>query len=126
LAQQDETIIQQRCRDLIAQTDNILPLIDDLLTKPAEKNNFDIFIHAFDTYSVTHRIIKVGVDYLPPDMLPQHLPDLEKARLYAEPVYTRTEDYMQYVAQQLAQQYDISSKHILAMTKDQFELFLEK
>lgn len=125
LAQQDEIIIQQRCQDLIAQADAILAYIEDLLDKPAHRESFDRFINAFDAYGVPHRIIKIVVDYLSPELLQKYLPDLEKARIHAEPVYTRTEDYIKYIAESLAQKYNISSHLILTMTRDQFDLFLD-
>jgi hypothetical protein len=49
--------------------------------------------------------LKVIVDYLPQDILEKYLEKISKARVYAEPVYDKTERYMEYVAQQLGKKY---------------------
>jgi hypothetical protein len=41
------------------------------------------------------------VDYLDPEILTQYIEKLEYARVYAEPVYEKTEEYMRYVTNQL-------------------------
>ena len=87
------------------------------------KKNFDIFIEGMYNYGLYHRIVKMVVDYLPADILASHVQTLAEARVYAEPVYTEIEKYMQYVAESLGKKYNIKPHLILAMTKEQFENF---
>ncbi len=126
LAKENPKLIEQWCNDFILKSDLILELIAKKIEQPVTKKSFEEFIAAFNAYGIPHRIIKVMVDYLWSDLLEANLERLEKARLHAEPVYSRTEDYMIYVARTLWQQYWIESHLMLAMTREQFEQLLQE
>ena len=76
-------------------------------------------------YGVPHRIIKMTVDYLPAEILNKYLATLSEARVYAEPVYEEMEQYYQHIARDIAAKNNFSGELILAMTRNQFNVFLE-
>ncbi len=65
------------------------------------------------------------VDFLPKDILTVYLNELAEGRVHAEPVYEEMEKYMQYLATEISLLTNVSPELILAMTKDQFEKYLE-
>jgi len=112
--------------ELKLRTDNVLKLIKELEDKRIEKNDFFRFIKAMLDYGSPHRAVKIAVDFLPEETLKKHLPVLSKARVYAEPVYEQTERFMQRFALQICKEIGLAPELILAMTKDEFEIFLEE
>jgi phosphohistidine swiveling domain-containing protein len=121
----DPSSIGTWAKDLITTTDRVLMVIDDLMKKEVSSEHFDTFVQAMWDYGVPHRIIKMAVDYLPPELLKDHLNVLEEARVHAEPVYEMTEKYMRYIAGQIATQKKTRPELVLAMTKVQFEVYLK-
>jgi len=113
------------CEELKKRTDVIRGLIKDLMKTEVAPSDYEQFIRAFYSYGVPHRAIKVGVDFLPADVLKELLPAFTEARLYAEPVYTETEQFMQYYATQLSKRIGIPAEHLLCLTKDELEAFLK-
>jgi phosphoenolpyruvate synthase/pyruvate phosphate dikinase len=120
-ANDNPSIIWQRCEDLIKATDEALSSIIILLEQEISKENFEKYIEVMYAYGVPHRIVKMSTDYINIFVLQNYLWQLEHARIYAEPVYEMTEKYMHYIAEQLAYRYEIPKNFILWMTKEQFE-----
>jgi len=125
MAAKDNALVQEWSSKLMENTDIILGTIKNLMAKEFAKQDMDVFLEAFYNYSVYHRIIKVSVDYLAPDILTAALPYFEKARVYAEPVYENTEIYMRWVADALGKKYDIAPDLILATSPEQFADILD-
>ncbi|MFH1089841.1 MAG: PEP-utilizing enzyme [Candidatus Uhrbacteria bacterium] len=120
-ARTNPEIIEGWARDLKTTTDKILSLIKTLATQEATEQNFSAFIQAMFDYGVPHRIVKVAVDYLPEELLKQYLDVLTEARVYAEPVYTETENYMRYFVDKLSAKLQIKPELILAMSRRQLQ-----
>ncbi len=91
------------------------------MTQEATEQNFQAFIQAVFDYGVPHRIVKVTVDYLPEELLKRYLDVLTDARVYAEPVYTETENYMRYFANKFSDKLQVKPELILAMSRQQLQ-----
>ncbi|MBI2050994.1 MAG: hypothetical protein HYT31_04290 [Parcubacteria group bacterium] len=63
------------------------------------------------------------MDYLQEDLLKKYLPDLEAARLAAEPVLNRTEDFMVSFAKLLAKQTKYHYMSLLCLTKEELQRY---
>lgn len=113
-------VILEWAQKLKSATDYVLKLIEDLKTKEASLQNFELFIAGMYEYGVSHRLIKVVVDYLPEDIFKKYLDIMSEARIYAEPVYEETEKYMRYFAKEIGQKENLKPELILATTKAQF------
>lgn len=120
-AQTNPEIIEGWASNLKTTTDKILSLIKTLMIQEATEQNFSAFIQAVFDYGVPHRIIKVTVDYLSEELLKKYLDVLTEARVYAEPVYTETENYMRYFADKLSVKLQIKPELILAMSRQQLQ-----
>ena len=103
-----------------------MKLIRESGSKRIEKDDFLRFIAAMLDYGSPHRAVKIAVDFLPVEILEEHLPVLSEARVYAEPVYEKTEKFMQRFALQISEEIGYAPELIIAMTKDEFETFLEE
>lgn len=125
MAVKDKTLPQEWSDKLMENTDIMLSTIKRLMQKEFEKQDMDVFLESFYNYSMYHRIIKVSVDYLDVDILEKYLTLLEKARIYAEPVYENTEVYMKWVADALGKKYDIAPELVLATNPEQFADILD-
>ncbi len=121
----DPSKVEEWSLDLKSKTDKILNLIKELKSKKIEKEGYLKFIQAMWDYGSPHRAVKMAVDFLPADILKKYLPVLSKARVYAEPVYGETENFMNHYALQLSKETSYPSKLILAMTKKEINDFLD-
>ena len=114
------------CNELKKETDKILNLVKNLKTKEVSIKDYEKYLKAFYDYGIFHRAVKVGVDFLPADLLKELLPKLEEARIYAEPVYAEIEKFMQYFSKQLSKKCKLDPELILCMKRNEFDLFLKK
>ncbi len=111
-------------KSLQQKTDLILNLIKRLRTKRAiTDSDYTAFVKAFFEYGLPHRVIKIVVDALPPDKLSAFMPQLEKARLYGEPVYAETERFLEFIASQIAKKIGLVDKHVACMTKEEMDRY---
>lgn len=77
-------------------------------------------------YYKPHINVKYVVDYLRPDLLKKYLPILEAARLTAEPVLNRTEDFMINFAKNLSKKTKYPYELLLCLTKEELKIYFEK
>lgn len=75
-------------------------------------------------YYKAHIHVKYVVDYLKPGLLKKYLPVFQSARLAAEPVLNRTEDFMRSFARQLGRRTGYSYRLLLCLTKFEVETYL--
>jgi phosphohistidine swiveling domain-containing protein len=68
-------------------------------------------------YYHPHINVKYVVDYLHPDLLKKYLPGLESARLAAEPVFHRTEEFMESFVKILSKHTNYHHILLLCLTK---------
>lgn len=129
LAQKVDTnleIVHEWADELKKVTDDVLSVVQRLKSEPVTLENFTTFVESMYRYGVKHRIVKVVVDYLSEEVLQRYLAELSEARVYAEPAYEQTESYMRYIAEQVAKENpEYSPDLILALKKDQWEVYLE-
>ena len=123
-AEVDPTLVTSWAQNLKKVTDEVLQVVADLKKEPLTEKNFQMFLEALYAYGVAHRIVKVVVDYLPKHVLDESLEMLSEARVYAEPAYEKTEEYMQYMAGQVSEVTGVRMEFILAMKRMQWERYL--
>ncbi len=111
-------------KELRAQTDCITSLLKRLRTEEAGKKQIAEFEAALRKYTAPHIAVKKVVDYLPPHLLQEWLPELEAARLYSEKVYTETEEYMTGVVARIAKETGYAVAEVESMTSDELEKYL--
>lgn len=108
------------------ETDIFLKFVDKNLGKDI---TFDQYIQFQDLlinhYYAYHVAIKVIVDHLEKEILKMYLPFFEQARIYAEPVFTKSEQFMLALAKIHSKKISYSPELLLALTNTEFENYLK-
>ena len=122
-AEADPILIDDWCRDIKKHTDEVLCLIKETEKREIDRGDYKRYLVAMDAYSVSHRAIKMTVDFLSPSLLKNKLKKMQAARLYAESVYTVSEIFLEKWAKQVERKNKISYKLVLCCTKDEVDIF---
>jgi phosphoenolpyruvate synthase/pyruvate phosphate dikinase len=83
-----------------------------------EKKYLD-FWKIIDDYYLPHLSVKYIVDYLSAAQLKRFLPILEDARLFSEPVFRDTENFMEGIAEGIAEKTGYKKEQILSTAKEE-------
>lgn len=115
------------CHDFKNHTNVFLAFVDEHIDKDLTWDTYIRFQRLLiEEYYPLHIMVKMVVDVMNPELLERHLPLFEEARLYAEPVFTRSEEFMQAISKQLAAKLDIPAELVLCAVKEEFEAYLHK
>jgi phosphohistidine swiveling domain-containing protein len=116
----DDSLAEQWAKEIMVQADRVLQFVRE--ENPAfDKSEYEKLWDLSDAYLKVHFPIKKIVDYLSPELLQKSLPILEKARVYAEPVYAESLEYVKRFAAAHAEKYGLTRDEFLAMTRDEFD-----
>lgn len=99
------------------QADSILAWVADQKGTKFNSQKYEELWKRIDSYYVFHIINKWMVEALDPVLLEKHLPNLQEARLHAEPVFKRTEELMNIIAEQISNETKKSVELVLSITK---------
>ena len=110
-------IVKQVSSELKKQAKDILRFIDSNENTVASLALYNEFWDRVMIYYKPHINVKYVVDYLDPSLLKKHLKDLQDARLAAESVLNRTEDFMVSFAKLLSKKSKTNYKLLLCMTR---------
>ncbi|MDP3742108.1 MAG: PEP-utilizing enzyme [Candidatus Micrarchaeota archaeon] len=113
------------CSDLKQRTDRITNVMAKLKSTEMTPGLFNDFIPALYDYVPPHIAVKKVVDYLPPEVLQELLPQFTKARVYAEKVYTDSEKTMQLFSQWVSKQSGVKPQLVLCMVKEEVDKYFE-
>ncbi len=92
--------VQEIAANFKRQVDLTMELMNKYKTSEITKEIYEAFWERILEYYKPHVNVKYIVDYLDPELLKKYLPELEEARVYAEPVFKHSEEFMQAMAQQ--------------------------
>ncbi|MES2088221.1 MAG: PEP-utilizing enzyme [Patescibacteria group bacterium] len=113
------------CSELKKEVDSIINFLDtNVAAQPSLEIYNDFWNHVL-LYYTPHINVKYVVDYLEPELLQKLLPHLEEARLYAEPVFKRTEDFMISTAQAIGQKINLPYELVLCTTKSEMDEYFK-
>lgn len=122
----DEDYVKKICGDVKKTTKNFLDYVDQFIGKDISFKQYAEFQKLLiEDYYPLHIIVKVVVDFLKPELLLKYLPMLQEARVYAEPVFTRSEDFMHELAKLHSRKIGISPELILCSFKNEFDFYLK-
>jgi len=111
---------------LIFQAKDFLNFISNNENTVATQKLYNEFWKRLCVYYKAHINVKYVVDYLKPNDLKKYLSILQKARLAAEPVLNRTEEFMETFAGLLSKKIKCDRKSILCLTKFEIENYFTK
>ena len=112
------------CNELKRQTDLFMSLIDRDEGKDISLEEFHQYLKQLYDYYTAHQAIKYFVEVLNEDELNKYLKKFEEARLYAEVVFTRSEDYIITLSKLIGEKEGYSPELVRAMLAEEFEGYL--
>lgn len=114
------------CYNFKKRTSDFLKFAEDSVGKDINYKQYARFQDLLvDKYYPLHIIVKVAIDFLKPELLEKYLPIFEKARVFAEPVFTKSEEFMHELAKIHSKKTKISSELILCSIMNEFDLYLK-
>lgn len=124
--EKDPGFPKKLCDNLKSATDKFLGIVDRYIGKDISFKEYNEFQTTLvDYYYPNHIEVKVVVDFLKDELLKKYLPDFEEARVHAEPVFNRSEDFMRALAKIHSKKIGYPPELILATTKNEFEKYLK-
>ncbi len=118
--------IKELCQHFKKEADKILAFLDKYEHQETTVHIYQNYLKHIDTYYLPHFMVKYIVDYLDENLLEKYLPDLQEARVYAEPVFKRTEEFMVSMSKRMAKLTGYLPEHILCMTEDEMEEYITR
>lgn len=106
-----------------SSADAVLSFINSYASKKINASDYELFWQLVGAYYLPHLSIKYLVDYLSPAQLKKFLPVLEDARLYAEPVFRKSEDFVEARAAIIAKESGYRLEHILALSRQELRQY---
>ena len=90
------------------------------------KKDYQKFWRLVGEYYLPHLSVKYIVDYFSSSQLKKFLPILEEARLFSEPVFRNTENFMEAIAASIAKKCGYKKEQILSTTADELLKYFAK
>lgn len=107
------------CQSLKAGTDRIMSFIASAIEKPIDAKTYDQFWKEVVAYYPPHIYVKYVVDYLTPELLEKYLPQFEDARVYCEPVFKKTEEFIITLSRQIARSTGMPAHLLCCLTNEE-------
>jgi phosphohistidine swiveling domain-containing protein len=123
--EKDEDIVIEICQKLKEKTDVALRLVKKWIGKDITLEEYKEYQGSLLAYYPYHIMTKVSVDFLPKKLLEKYLPQLQEARLHAEPLFTEVIPFIRKLSEIHAKKTRYSPEMISAMTGKEFETYLE-
>lgn len=126
IIEKDPTFPKKLCANLKSAADEFLGIVDKYIGKDISFKEYNEFQTALvDHYYPNHIEIRISIDFFKNKLLNKYLADFEEARVYAEPVFNRSEDFMRSLTKIHSKKTGYTPELILATTKDEFENYLK-
>jgi len=104
------------CKNFKSLADEVTLYLKSQDPRKISLKDFEKYWNLIGRYYLPHLSVKYMVDYLSPQELKKYLPMLEDARLYAEPIFRNTEDFLEKFMQEVAQKNSYPKDVLLATT----------
>lgn len=104
--------------------DLIMEIMDRLEGKIMSKKEYDAFMEVFERHLAYHVFMKKTVDYLPKDLLDAMIDRFKDARIYSEPVYSRTEQFFRSMAKAISKKEGVHHELLTCLLKEEIEDYI--
>ena len=105
--------------------DTVTAFLNSHDPKKITPSEFREYWNLISKYYLPHLSVKYIVDYLSPEILEKHLPALEGARLYAEPIFRNTENFLEAFVERIGKAAGYTKEMILATLAGELDSHLE-
>jgi phosphohistidine swiveling domain-containing protein len=113
-------------KKLKKNTDNIMQIMETLEGQIPTKQEYQQFHKVFEQHLAYHVFMKKTVDYLPDETLTKLLPVFKDARIYSEPVYSRTESFFRALAKAISKKIGYKEESLTCLIQEELEAYLAK
>ncbi len=117
------TRVSEICNVLKNEVDRYLTFIDAYEGKDIDFVRYQEFWNMHIEYYIPHVNVKYVVDYLDSELLEKYLLQFEEARVYAEPVFRRTEEFLISFASIIAHKVALPPHLVLCADKEEMEKY---
>lgn len=117
--------VKELCKSFKQEVDRILGFIKDNEGKEPSLESYKRLWKHIDDYYIPHITCKYVVDYLDKHILERYLRDLQEARLYAEPAFTKIEEFIEKIADAIATKTGYRTESLLHMVKEEMFEYLK-
>ncbi len=111
------------CKNLKAEVDRILSFLRDHEKGPVTGDIYEQYLKLVGSYYIPHVNVKFVVDFLEPKLLNRYLHDFEEARVYAEPVFKKTEEFIQRLCKLIGAKTKCKPELISCLTVDELRQY---
>jgi len=125
LISKDESIVADICDNLKSKADSFLLFLDENTGKNISWEIYKKYVDYVDEYYVLHIENKYTPERLSPELLKKHFNAFEEARVHGEPVFMRTEIFINKLAEIHSEKSGIDVKYILCMVDYEFHDYLQ-
>ena len=120
----DKKFVSKLCKSFIALADEVTAFLNRHNPKKLTNDNVIKFWELISRYYLPHLSVKYMVDYLSPVELKKYLPQLERARLYAEQIFRNSEDFLEKYFVHISSKEGYPKNILLASTANEFKRYL--
>lgn len=113
------------CAELEKATDDFMAVMETYAGVMIAADEYERYVELLERYYRLHIQVKVSVDFLPAPVLKKLLPRFTKARLHAEPVFSRVIEFIQLVTEAIYKKTGMPAPLLQAMTQVEFIRFLK-
>ena len=123
-ARSDKKFISRLCLGFVELADEVTNFLHTHKPKALTKKDIEEYWELIRRYYLPHLSVKYMVDYLSPVELMKFLPQLERARLYAEQIFRNSEDFMEKYLMYVSSKENYPKSILLAITASEFKSYL--
>lgn len=123
--QRDATVVSNYCKDLKTESIHFIKFMDINIVSEPTVELYNEFWERLRVYYQPHIAVKYVVDYLDTRVLKKFLPQLQKARLAAEPVFQKTEDFLIAFCKKIGKKVKLPYKLLLCLTKEEMHAYFK-
>ncbi len=111
--------------ELKNNTDKLNEIMNNLEGKIPSLEDYNNFLKYFEKHLALHNFMKKTVDFLSDEKLEEVMDDFKEARLYSEPIYSRTEKFFREFAKAVSKKENIDENYLTCLTQDELEGYIE-
>ncbi len=109
---------------LRSNTDELTEIMDTF-TGIITVEQYKTFLIAFEEHLAYHNFMKKSVDYMDQDSLNKLFPLFKAGRLYAEPIYSKTESFFRDLAKAIGEKEQVDPELLTCLTQTELEAYLK-
>lgn len=121
----NESLAHDLLNKLKKNADILMEIMQNMEGKILTIEQYKEFHKVFDRHLAYHVFMKKTVDYLPIKLLEKLLPVFKEARIYSEPIYSRTEQFFRALAAAIAQKEKHNKELLTCLMQEELETYLK-